>query len=94
MGKARAMALSDLTYLNADDCAEYLRVRKDALQRLVKAGRIPAPNYELGPRQPRWNRIEIDSVMGNLPHGNTPQTLMEKYIETVENKQRRRPYPR
>lgn len=41
--------------------ADYISVRPDALARLVKAGRVPAPSYPLGPRNPRWDRLLLDS---------------------------------
>lgn len=88
------MEQHELRWLSARRAAEYLDVRPDALQRLVKLGRIPAPSYQLGPRLPLWDRLELDRALGNNRRGNDPQTLMEKYLETVEQKQRRRPYTR
>ena len=48
-------------WLDARTTAEYICVRPDALLRLVKQGRLPAPCYRLGPRQPRWDRLALDA---------------------------------
>jgi hypothetical protein len=49
-------------WLAPDEAARYLSVRPDALPRLVRAGRIPAPSYALGQRSPRWDRLALDSA--------------------------------
>lgn len=49
-------------WLDIDATARYLSVRADALPRLVKQGRIPEPNYLLGPRMPRWDRDALDAA--------------------------------
>ena len=54
--------MPDPRWLNSEETARYLCVRSDALGRLVRTGRIPAPNYQLGPRQPRWDRLALDSA--------------------------------
>ena len=48
-------------WLNTEAAAEYISVRPDALMRLVKAGRVPPPTYPLGSRNPRWDRLALDS---------------------------------
>lgn len=52
----------DARWLDIDGTARYLSVRADALMRLVKQGRIPEPNYLLGPRMPRWDRAALDAA--------------------------------
>ena len=48
-------------WLDAAATADYISVRVADLPRLVKAGSIPAPAYQLGPKQPRWDRLALDS---------------------------------
>lgn len=49
-------------WLDPEAAAQYICVRTDALRRLVKQGRIPAPSYALGPRSPRWDRLALDAA--------------------------------
>jgi hypothetical protein len=49
-------------WLDPEAAARYIHVRPDALPRLVRAGRIPAPSYALGQRSPRWDRLALDSA--------------------------------
>jgi hypothetical protein len=51
-------------WLSPQATATYLSVRVDALPRLVRQGRLPKPDYSLGPRSPRYDREAIDRMMG------------------------------
>ena len=53
--------MADPRWLDADAAAAYICVRVDRLGRLVADGKIPAPSYHLGPRQPRWDRQALDA---------------------------------
>lgn len=59
--------MSGKRWLSPASAADYLDVRADYLPRLVKQGRIPAPDYTLGPRTPRYDRLALDKVMGGEP---------------------------
>ena len=50
-------------WLNPDQTADYLAVRVDQLRQLVRAGLVPEPNYMLGKRRPRWDRIQLDAKL-------------------------------
>lgn len=50
-------------WLDRDALAAHICVRPDAIARLVRAGRLPAPSYHLGPRQPRWDRERVDATL-------------------------------
>lgn len=80
------MEQHELRWLSARRAAEYLDVRPDALQRLVKLGRIPAPSYQLGPRLPLWDRLELDRALGNNRRGNNPNDNMETIREKTSRK--------
>lgn len=52
--------MSEARWLDLSAAAAYLSVRPDRLMPLVKQGRVPAPSYALGSRQPRWDRHALD----------------------------------
>ena len=66
-------------WLSPEAAAAYLDVRVDALPRLVRAGRVPAPDYALGPRSPRYDREALDRAMGAGAASNDPDQLLEAY---------------
>jgi hypothetical protein len=49
-------------WLDPDTAAAYIRVRVERLRPMVKAGKLPAPSYHLGPNQPRYDRLALDRV--------------------------------
>jgi hypothetical protein len=49
-------------WLNREDTAAYVGVRVDQLTRHVRSGKLPAPNYHLGPGTPRWDRLALDAA--------------------------------
>jgi predicted DNA-binding transcriptional regulator AlpA len=55
-----------IRWMNATDTAKYLGVKETALNRLVRLGHVPRPSYVLGPRSPRWDRLQIDIVFENI----------------------------
>ena len=46
--------------LNKSDLQRLLRVSASTLDRMVAAGRLPAP-VELGPRTRRWSRTSVEA---------------------------------
>jgi hypothetical protein len=50
-------------WLDRDALAAHICVRADAISRLQRSGRLPAPSYHLGPRQPRWDRDKVDAAL-------------------------------
>lgn len=50
-------------WLDRDALARHICVRPDAIARLQRAGRLPEPSYHLGPRQPRWDRDQVDAAL-------------------------------
>jgi hypothetical protein len=57
-------------WLNPDTAAAYIGVRVERLRPLVKAGKLPAPSYHLGPNQPRWDRLALDRAFSGEGGGN------------------------
>jgi excisionase family DNA binding protein len=83
------MALSDLVYMSVDEVAEYVRVRKDSVARLVKAGMLPAPVCKFGPRKARWYRPDVDKAMGvEPPEKDTSE--MDSFRAQLEAKSKKR----
>ncbi len=54
-------------WLDRAGVAAYLSVRVDALPRLARRGKLPAPSYHLGARSPRWDRLALDSALSGTP---------------------------
>lgn len=73
-------------WLDTEAAATYISVRPDALQRLVRDGRIPPPAYPLGPRQPRWDRLALDSRF----QGGAESTDIDQAAEAVAQEMRAR----
>jgi hypothetical protein len=57
-------------WLNPDSAAAYIGVRVERLRPLVKAGKLPAPSYHLGPNQPRFDRLALDRAFEGGRSGN------------------------
>lgn len=51
-------------WLDREAAANYLSVRVDELPRLVRAGKLPQPSLHFGPKTPRWDRQELDNMLG------------------------------
>ena len=49
-------------WLNSEQTASYVGRRVDELPRLVRAEKPPTPSLHFGPRSPRWDRIQLDSL--------------------------------
>lgn len=80
------MSRIDPRWLDAEAAADYISVRPDTLPRLVKAGRLPPPAYPLGPRQPRWDRLALDSMFA----GGTASTNADQVMAAVAEEIRKR----
>ncbi|MGI4793644.1 MAG: hypothetical protein ACRYG8_06060 [Janthinobacterium lividum] len=50
-------------WLSPTIAAAYLTTTAGGLRALTKLGKIPPPNYQLGPRRPRWDRLALDAAM-------------------------------
>jgi hypothetical protein len=74
-------------WLSPESAAEYLDVRVDALPRLFRSGRVPAPDYRLGPRSPRYDREALDKAMGA---GVVLIPLIEPWRDTLKRRRRER----
>lgn len=69
-------------WLDTGAAADYISVRPDALMRLVKAGRVPPPDYALGPRNPRWDRLALDSRF----QGGAASTNVDQVAQAIAEK--------
>ena len=54
-------------WLDRNALATYISVRVDEIPRFVRAGKIPQPSYQLGPKSPRWWSGAIDEPFGMAP---------------------------
>ena len=69
--------MTDSRWLDPEATARYISVRVDALPRLVRQGRIPQPDYTLGPRSPRWDRLALDAQF----EGGAASTNIEQMVK-------------
>lgn len=69
--------MGEKRWLSPHAAADYLDVRVDALPRLVRAGRVPAPDYSLGVRSPRYDRLALDRAMGGGAASRDPDMMLE-----------------
>jgi predicted DNA-binding transcriptional regulator AlpA len=68
-------------WLDAEAVARHVSIRPDYVARYVKSGKLPKPRYPFGPRQPRWDREEVDAWMtgrlSSTPHNAAVQALAD-----------------
>lgn len=63
-------------WLDRDALARHISVRVDAVARFQRAGRLPPPSYHLGPRQPRWDRDQVDAALSGGVASTDPRTAI------------------
>lgn len=82
-------------WLGPEAAAKYISVRVDALARLVRQNRIPKPNYDLGPRSPRWDRLALDAAFGGGLDSNNVDVVTNAIVQKIlASKGRARRSPR
>lgn len=77
-------------WLSVEEAAAYVTLREGEFLRRVKAEKLPAPSYGLGPRTPRWDREAIDAAMKGQE--SPAQRPLAKAIEAIlaEGRRKRR----
>jgi len=73
-------------WMNSESAAKYLDIKVDALRRLVKSGKLPKPDYTLGPKSPRYDKLELDKAMNNKPVVTTTSDALESWRENFLKK--------
>lgn len=81
-------------WLTPEEAAAKLRVRPDALPRLVKQGRIPSPSYQLGPRSPRYDEAALDANMRGETASTDPRTAINALAAQIARRAPRSQAPR
>ena len=84
----------DARWLDRDALAARICVRVDAIARLQKAGRLPAPSYHLGPRQPRWDRDQVDAALSGGVASTDPGTAVHALAAQIARRAPRSQAPR
>lgn len=54
-------------WLDRNALATYISLRVDEIPRFVRAGKIPQPSYQLGPKSPWWWSAAVDEAFGMAP---------------------------
>lgn len=63
-------------WLDRAALARHICVNPNAVARLLRDGRLPPPSYHLGPRNPRWDRGQVDAAFnGGLASANASQAI-------------------
>jgi hypothetical protein len=75
-------------WLGPEEAAHHLSVRPDCLARLVRQGRIPRPNYALGPRSPRWDVEALDAAFSGGIVPTDPREAIEAHAKAIIEKGR------
>src|SRR5215471_7723461 len=73
-------------WLSPDATGAYIGVRVERLRPLVKAGRIPAPSYHLGPTQPRWDRLALDAAFEGKERQLDAQAVAQRVADDILRK--------
>jgi hypothetical protein len=71
--------MSEPRWLDAEAAAAYISVRVDELPRLRRAGKLPSPSWHLGPRKPRYDRLQLDAMFG----GGTASTDADSAVQAL-----------
>lgn len=74
-------------WLDREAAAEYVSLRVDELPRAVKAGKLPAPSYHLGPKTPRWDRLAIDRAFGVSSEAEAQDAAVQDAIRKIREGQ-------
>jgi hypothetical protein len=77
-------------WLNPEAAAAYISVRVDALPRLVRQGRIPAPDRSLGEKSPRWDRLALDAAFNGGTASTDPRIAVQALVEKMAQEGRAR----
>ena len=70
-------------WLDREAAARHVSVRVDQLPRLVRAGRLPQPSYHLGPRNPRWDRLALDSAFQGGLASTDPEQVAAAVVQGI-----------
>jgi hypothetical protein len=65
-------------WLDPERAADYIGVRMPQLTKMAKDGLVK-PNYMLGPRRPRYDRLELDAMF-NKNNGKSIDTAIQEAI--------------
>jgi hypothetical protein len=75
--------MADPRWLDPDATAAYLCVRVEALGRLVRQGKIPAPTHILGERSPRWDRLALDAAFEGGAASTDPDEMVRASVQKI-----------
>ena len=77
-------------WLDAEAVAAHVSIRTDYVARYVKAGKLPKPKHPWGPRQPRWDREELDAFMTGGGASTAHSSLIQAAADAIVRSGRRR----
>lgn len=77
--------MPDGRWLDREAVARHISVRVDEVAKLLRAGKLPAPSYHLGPKSPRWDRGSVDArfegALGSTGGGH--EAIVQAGIESI-----------
>ena len=70
-------------WLDREALARHISVRVDEVAKLLRAGKLPAPSYHLGPKSPRWDRQAVDALFAGRAASGNPGAVMQDVVQEI-----------
>ena len=70
-------------WLDREALARHISVRVDEVAKLLRAGKLPAPSYHLGPKSPRWDRLAVDALFTGGAVPTDPNVAVQGVVQEI-----------
>ena len=70
-------------WLDREALARHISVRVDEIAKLLRAGKLPAPSYHLGPKSPRWDRQAVDALFTGGAASTDPNVAVQGLVQKI-----------
>jgi predicted DNA-binding transcriptional regulator AlpA len=82
--------VTEARWLSLPHAAEHLDLSVDAFRRYVRQRKLPQPDRSLGPRQPRWDREELDAIFSRDTASSDASRAVQNLVEKIHAQPRPR----
>jgi hypothetical protein len=69
----------------------YLGRDPKTLLKLVRAGKLPKPTYQLGPKSPRYDRLAVDAMLTGQTEHSDAEDIANRAIQRMRAEYENRP---